>query len=115
MPAHDSKMKIKPSDASPPQDPPPWDLVLAATVIWVIVTGPAFLGAIFVIFFAGLSSIDDELRLKLVLTVPISTAIGAIGALTSRLLRERFILVVTSTLPFVALVAAFVAVATKFL
>ncbi len=107
-------MKIKPSDASGPQDPP-WGLVLAATAIWVLVTGPAFLGATLVALLADLSSIDDELRIKLVLAVPVSTAIGAIGALASRLLRERLVLVVTSTLPFVALVAAIVAVATKFL
>ena len=107
-------MEIESSDASRSQNPP-WDLVLAATAIWVLVTGPAFFGALFVIFMASLSSIDDEFRLKLVLAVPASTAIAAIGALASRLMRERVILVATSTLPFVALVAAIVALATKFL
>ncbi|WP_165187284.1 hypothetical protein [Caulobacter soli] len=106
--------EIESSDASRSQNPP-WDLVLAATVIWAFVTGPAFFAALFVIFFANLSSFDEDFRIKLVLAVPISTAIGAIGALASRLLRERLILVITSTLPFVALVAALVAVATKFL
>jgi hypothetical protein len=110
----DPQLEIESSEASRSQNPP-WDLVLAATVIWVLVTGPAFVGALFVIFIANLGSFDDELRIKLVLAVPTSTAIGAIGALASRLLRERVVLVVTSTLPFVALVAAIVALATKFL
>lgn len=94
---------------------PPWDLVLAAVVLWVIVTGPVFFGSLFVIYIANLSSIADEFRVNLVLAVPACTAIGAIGALASRFLRERLVLVVTSTLPFIAFVAALVALATKFL
>ncbi len=107
-------MKIERSDA-PRSHKPPWDLVLATMVMWVIVTGPVFFGALFVIYLASLSSITDELRLNLVLAVPASTAIGAIGALASRLMRKRLVLVVTSTLPFVALIAAIIALATKFL
>lgn len=107
-------MKIKPSDARHPLKPP-WDLVLATTTTWVFLTGPTFFGALFVIYIANLSSITDELRLNLVLAVPASTAIGAVGALASRFLRQRLVLIITSMLPFIALAVAIVALVTKFL
>jgi hypothetical protein len=94
---------------------PPWDLVLAMTVVWATVTGPAFLAATILSLFLASGDTGSDLYVHVALAVPASTALGAVGALVSGLVRCRIILTITSALPCVAAAGLFIVLVIKLL
>lgn len=91
--------------AAPQTRDPPWDRVLAATVIWAIVTAPALMIAGFVALI--LNGLQAGPVVGLALALPISTVAASLGSLASGMVQSPTLFKFSCTLPFLVIAAAF--------